>query len=69
MNDMMEKIALHYDKHRRCGIDICPMIINEYEAYQLTRYLKALFVKPLQDYPKPGDRLQCHGVTLIVVED
>lgn len=69
MNDLMQRIGMHYHKHRECLMEICPMLITEYEAYQLVKYLEPLIVSPIIKYPSPGQKLLCHGVTLYVVGD
>lgn len=67
MNEILTKIALHYDNHRSCGLEPCPMVITEYESYQLFRHFRPITHK--YSYPSVGAKIQCQGVTLIVVPD
>lgn len=69
-NALMQKIALHYEKHRKCGIDICPMLVTEYEAYQLINELRYMFneFSPTR-MPRVGDKMLFHGVQLYVIQD
>lgn len=69
-SDLMTKIALHYEIHRECGMDICPMLITQYEAYQLINELKYMFneFSPTR-MPMVGDNLLFNGVQLYVIQD
>lgn len=69
MNDLMQRIVMHHYRHEKCNRDICPFLITEFEAFQLLNELHFMFTQPVFGYPKPGDTLKFHGVTLVVVSD
>lgn len=69
MNNIITKIALHYDRHSVCGIDICPMAISESESIELFDYFNSIWPMRPIIYPRVDDNFICRGVKIFVVSN